>query len=329
MTFPNKRIEKYFTLYQELLSFSGVSWWLIDLEDNSNVFYCNSNMRDMFSLDSSTLQHSVSKTCPIAGDYNKNIAVKDAHKAKRIFEDYCDLRLGRIDEYHNRFPYYDASQGEILYFTSKARAILRDDCGNAQLLFGIIERERTSAKLFKLSKLDALTGLNNRREFDSQLDFIINLARRERQLVSLIMCDIDCFKAYNDFLGHYQGDQCLIQVSQAIADVCVRSTDVVCRYGGEEFAIICYGQQESVSQLAEDIRLKIAELGIPHPRSKSKIVTLSLGFASCIPSNFTSAKEIIQKADLALYQAKTYGKNQCVAFDNQLVEQESQLTQQG
>ncbi|WP_299568306.1 GGDEF domain-containing protein [uncultured Shewanella sp.] len=316
MTFSNKRIEKYYTLYQELLSFSGVSWWLIDLEDNSNVFYCNSNMRDMFSLDSNTLQHSVSKTCPIAGDFNKNIAVKDAHKAKRIFEDYCDLRLGRIDEYHNRFPYYDASQGEILYFTSKARAILRDDCGNAQLLFGIIERERTSAKLFKLSKLDALTGLNNRREFDSQLDFIINLARREQQPISLILCDIDNFKVYNDMLGHYQGDQCLINVSQTIANVCARSTDVVCRYGGEEFAVICYGSHEDVASLAENIRANIESLELAHPEASDRVVTMSLGFTSCIPSNNTTARELIEKADAALYQAKQMGKNRCIEFNS-------------
>ncbi|WP_153913431.1 GGDEF domain-containing protein [Shewanella sp. TC10] len=317
MTFPNDRIEKYYNLYQELLNFSGVSWWIIDLQQDCNIYYCNESMQEMFSLDPNLQQHSVSKTCPIAGDYNKNIALKDSEKAQQILDEYQKLKSGAIDEYHNRFPYYDAKQNEVLYFTSKARAVVRDANGQAVLLFGLIEHERTSSKLFKLSKLDSLTGLNNRREFDSQLEFIINLARREQQLISLIMCDIDGFKAYNDMLGHYEGDQCLINISQAIANVCVRSTDVVCRYGGEEFAIICYGNHEDVAQLAEDIRFSIERLEIKHPKD-SKAVSLSLGYISCVPKRETTARELIEKADSALYQAKQTGKNRCIAFNSSI-----------
>ena len=88
MTFPNACIEKYYHLYQDLLNFSGVSWWLIDLSADSDTFYCNQSMCDMFFLDNHLTSHCVKKTCPIAGDYNKNIALKDAQKAQQIFDEY-------------------------------------------------------------------------------------------------------------------------------------------------------------------------------------------------------------------------------------------------
>ncbi|MFS1439336.1 GGDEF domain-containing protein [Shewanella sp. 10N.286.48.A6] len=314
MTFPNSCIEKYYHLYQNLFNFSGVSWWLIDLSEDSNIYYCNDSMCDMFALDKQLNHHSVKKTCPIAGDYNQNIAIKDSQKANKIRDDYLKLTNGVIEEFNNRFPYYDSRVDDVLYFTSKARAVLRDDKGNAIILFGVIECERTSAELFKLLKIDSLTGLNNRREFDSQLDFVINLAKREQKNVSLIMCDIDYFKAYNDSLGHYQGDQCLIKVAQCIARVCSRSTDVVCRYGGEEFAIICYGENVDTAALAEDIRKGVYELTIPHFQGAESLVTLSVGFVTMTPDADTTAREFIEKADSALYRAKDQGKNCSIEF---------------
>ncbi|WP_144213741.1 diguanylate cyclase [Shewanella donghaensis] len=319
MNFPNTCIEKYYRLYQDLLNFSGLSWWLIDLSEDSDTFYCNQSMCEMFSLEKLLTHHCVEKTFPIAGDYNKNIALKDAKKSQQIFDEYHSLKNGDIEEFHNRFPYYDAKLDEVFYFTSMARAILRDDSGKAIILFGIIEYERISTTLFKLSKLDCLTGLNNRREFDSHLDFIINLARREQQKVTLIMCDIDCFKLYNDFLGHYQGDQCLIKVAKCIAQTCHRSTDVVCRYGGEEFAIICYGELDDSAQLAEDVRQSVFDLNMSHPQASDAMVTLSVGFATIVPQTITTARELIEKADTALYKAKDSGRNLCVDFNYQVV----------
>lgn len=105
--FPNDRVSKYYRLCQELLDFSGVSWWLIDLEDNPGLFYCNTTMRNAFALDDNVVAHSVAKTCPIAGDYNQNIAIRSSKLAKQIFAEYHDLRYGKIDQYCNRFPYYD------------------------------------------------------------------------------------------------------------------------------------------------------------------------------------------------------------------------------
>lgn len=308
--FPNARVARYFQQCQELLSFSNLSWWIIDLEDNSDIFYCNDTMCTTFHLDPKQTQHSVSKTCPIAGDYNKYIAVSNSKKAQEIFDEYRELRLNSLDEYCNRFPYYDEQQDKVLYFSSRAKALLRNEDGQAALLFGIIEPELASEELYKQASTDGLTGLKNRREFDSQLTFLINLARREQRFVSLILCDIDNFKPYNDTLGHYAGDECLISIANSIMQTSNRTTDVICRYGGEEFAIITYGDEEAVSILAEQIRLDVSHLNIPHPASKLGTVTISCGYVSVVPNAETTPKSLIEKADCGLYLAKERGRNQ-------------------
>ncbi|MDA0146685.1 hypothetical protein OCT63_20955, partial [Vibrio sp. RW] len=118
--FPNSRIEKYYQQCDELLNFSGLSWWIIDLEDDPDTFYCNRTMCDTFYLNPDLTAHSVSKTCPIAGDYNKHIAIKSTAKAQKIFNDYRELKDNTLNEYQNRFPYYDEVQDKVLYFTSRA-----------------------------------------------------------------------------------------------------------------------------------------------------------------------------------------------------------------
>ncbi|MCG7587761.1 hypothetical protein, partial [Photobacterium sp. OFAV2-7] len=105
--FPNARVERYYHLYDELLSLSGFSWWIIVLSDNPDVFYCNNAMCDMFNLDSSLVQHSVARTCPIAGDYNNNIAIQNNKVAQSVLHEFNQLRLSKQDEYFNMFPYYD------------------------------------------------------------------------------------------------------------------------------------------------------------------------------------------------------------------------------
>ncbi len=314
--FPNTRIEKYYRQCEEILEFSNLSWWIIDLEDDPDVFYCNQAMCETFHLNPSQTQHSVSKTCPIAGDYNKYIAINSSKKAQKVFDDYRELRLNTLNEYCNRFPYYDEKADKVLYFSSRAKALIRNKSGQAALLFGIIEPEIASEKLFKQAVTDSLTGLKNRREFDSQLTFLINLARREKRFVSLILCDIDHFKLYNDRLGHYAGDECLIQIADSISKSSDRITDIVCRYGGEEFAVIAYGDEKEASILAENIRHDIAALAIPNPETELGIVTISTGYVSIIPKPNTTAKTLIEKADCGLYLAKRGGRNRSTSCED-------------
>lgn len=312
--FPNKRIEEFYHLYERLLTFTNLSWWIIDLGYDPNIFYCNKTMCKTFSLNEEIAQHSVTHTCPIAGDYNKNIATRSSAKAKQIFNEYHQLRKGFIDEYSNNFPYYDSETNETSYFSSRARALVKDKSGNATVLFGIIEPERTTEELHKKVKTDSLTDLFNRREFDFQIEFLFNLAIRENHNISLIMCDIDHFKQYNDNLGHYAGDECLIQIAHAISTTCVRSSEIACRYGGEEFAIIVFGGEKDASYLAEVIRKKVYVMAIPHPALNNTPVTLSVGYYSFTPDPTSSPKFLIECADKALYEAKEIGKNTCVQF---------------
>jgi diguanylate cyclase (GGDEF)-like protein len=313
--FPNKQIEEFYLLYEKLLNFTNLSWWIIDLEDNSDLFYCNKTMCQTFSLDINLTQHSVSQTCPIAGDYNSNIAMKSSAKAIQIFDEYHQLREGIIEEYSNSFPYFNSELNETQFFSSRARALVKHQSGRAALLFGIIEPEAISKELYLSAKTDSLTGIYNRREFDSQLEFLINLALRENHHISLVFCDIDHFKQFNDTLGHYAGDECIVQVAHSIMRKCVRATNIPCRYGGDEFAIIVYGDEIEVAHLAESIRMEVNNMVIT-PLVQDKLsVTLSVGFCSLIPDKTTTSKVLIEQADAALYKAKLNGRNNCVQFE--------------
>ncbi|MDA0147727.1 GGDEF domain-containing protein [Vibrio sp. LaRot3] len=312
--FPNERVEALYKASEQLLNFSKLSWWIIDLDDCPNLFYCNQTMRDTFTLDSSTIAHSVQQVCPIAGDYNSNVAIKCSDKAKKIFEDYQQLKSGQIDEYMNSFPYFDPISRKTLYFTSRARVLETNESGNASLLFGIIEPETLSEQMYSMAKLDGLTNLYNRREFDSKLRLLINVARREQKPVSLVMLDVDHFKAYNDVLGHCAGDECLRKIAKTIKLQCDQNGDIACRYGGEEFAAIVYGDANQAKQLAESIRAAVIACQISHPKVDSDIVTISSGCCTVYPTQSTTPQTLIKCADSALYRAKNEGRNRAVTF---------------
>jgi diguanylate cyclase (GGDEF)-like protein len=309
--FANKQIEKYYRQCETLLNFTGVSWWIIDLEEAPDVFYCNKTMCDTFHL-GNDIQHSISKTCPIAGDYNKFIAIKSSVSAQEIYKEYDDLKNNKIAEYDNRFPYYDETKDKVLYFSSRAKALVRNEFGKAILLLGIIEPEAVNEELYKQASIDSLTGLKNRRAFDSQLQFMLNLAKRERRTISLLMFDIDHFKEYNDCLGHYSGDLCLMKIAGLLTKSCCRETDIVCRYGGEEFAIVTYGDSHNTLRLAENVRRCVYESNIPHPKVASGRVTVSAGYISVLADEQTTPRSLIESADCGLYLAKRKGRDQSI-----------------
>jgi diguanylate cyclase (GGDEF)-like protein len=122
--------------------------------------------------------------------------------------------------------------------------------------------------------------------------------------------DVDNFKRYNDHYGHLAGDECLRRISAALAD-CVRSTDLVCRYGGEEFAAIMPGAGvEVLEMVGERFRSAVAELGIPHVESQAGHVTISVDAASAGPQPMDPVEELVARADSALYEAKRAGRDQ-------------------
>ncbi|WP_316896893.1 diguanylate cyclase [Pseudodesulfovibrio indicus] len=173
------------------------------------------------------------------------------------------------------------------------------------------ELERLARKLERMSNQDGLTGLANRRCFDDTLirEWVRN--GREDRPVGLLMIDIDHFKAYNDALGHVDGDGCLRAVAEAIRAATNRPGDLVARYGGEEFAIILPATDyDGARVVAENIHAALAKSCLAHPKSRVACnVTVSIGVASGIPSIETTPEHLIQAADRALYQAKQSGRN--------------------
>lgn len=161
------------------------------------------------------------------------------------------------------------------------------------------------SKLKQQTIIDSLTLINNRRYLDSYYHREFLRAKRINSSLSVIMCDIDYFKAYNDFYGHTAGDACLKDVAQALKDVLKRPGDLVARYGGEEFVIILPDTPlEGVRSVAELLRAKIEALQIPHQKSKvSKYVTMSFGCAT-YDGEKISKTNFLEKADKAMYRAK-------------------------
>ena len=177
--------------------------------------------------------------------------------------------------------------------------------------------KQAAKKLEHLATVDELTQVYNRRYFNEYLDREWRRLARERKFISLIICDVDYFKLYNDYYYHQAGDKCLYEVAQCINKIVKRPADLVARFGGEEFAIIlsntnCLGAEKVAKELCEAIEA----LKIPHCGSDcSDYVTLSLGVATTIPTSPVLPKTLIHAADKALYKAKTAGRNRFYLSD--------------
>ncbi|WP_260260850.1 GGDEF domain-containing protein [Vibrio intestinalis] len=175
--------------------------------------------------------------------------------------------------------------------------------------------EEANQELERLSFVDGLTQISNRRRFDEQLETLWHLHVREKQPLTVMLCDIDDFKGFNDLYGHQKGDEALIAVAKVFRQVVSRSSDCVARYGGEEFGFILPNTTASGAKLvAERIHDEVRKLDIPHASSMvNELLTVSLGFVSAFPHPDDSCESIVALADSALYQAKADGRNQtCV-----------------
>jgi diguanylate cyclase (GGDEF)-like protein len=166
-------------------------------------------------------------------------------------------------------------------------------------------------KLSELALTDPLTGLANRRCFDAALLAEYERAAREQQPLALLIVDIDHFKAFNDTRGHAAGDECLKTVACTLRDHCSRPGDLVCRWGGEEFAIVLPGNdRQGAAHVARELVEVVAALRLDHGNSgAASHVTISVGTASVMPAGAFDAQDLVRSADEALYAAKHSGRN--------------------
>ncbi|WP_020167353.1 MULTISPECIES: GGDEF domain-containing protein [Methylotenera] len=203
--------------------------------------------------------------------------------------------------------------------------VIRNPNGEVESLVGfmfdISERKETEEKLITLQKKleefsfkDGLTGVANRRMFDSILEVEWLNARRNSQPLSIIMLDIDYFKQYNDHYGHIQGDDCLKRVAQVLNSAATRSRDFCARFGGEEFVIVLPETDEiAAKKVAERCHQLIFKEQILHAKSEiSQILTISIGVGTLIPESEESALAFIHEVDRRLYQAKQSGRNRII-----------------
>lgn len=173
--------------------------------------------------------------------------------------------------------------------------------------------KEANEQLERLSALDGLTGVANRRCFDQTIQREWTRLQRTKDFLSLIMCDVDFFKLFNDTYGHHDGDDCLKLVARALKGTARRGGDCVARYGGEEFAVIMpVTGKKSANYIAEKIRQNVEKRAIAHSKSTvAPFVTLSLGVATIVPDDQGTPELLIKCADQALYLAKSSGRN-CV-----------------
>jgi diguanylate cyclase (GGDEF)-like protein len=179
------------------------------------------------------------------------------------------------------------------------------------------QRERelvaTNDRLTVMASIDMLSGLANRRGFQSRLDFEWMKAQQYRCELSLLMIDVDHFKLYNDSYGHPEGDACLTRIGEALAGIAGDTLGFAGRYGGEEFCLLLPNTSpQRALEIGETVRASVQGLGLPHITSSHRTVTVSVGVAATLPSDTQTPGDLIEAADAALYAAKHRGRNTVV-----------------
>ena len=195
-------------------------------------------------------------------------------------------------------------------FTPLARAF---NAMAAQLSQRERELVATNDRLTVIASIDMLSGLANRRGFQSRLDFEWMKAQQYNSELSLLMIDVDHFKLYNDTYGHPEGDACLTRLGEALAGIAADTMGFAGRYGGEEFCLLLPNtDSQKALAIGETVRAAVQSLGIPHGTSSHKTVTVSVGLATTLPSDMQRPGDLIEAADAALYAAKHRGRNTVV-----------------
>lgn len=230
------------------------------------------------------------------------------------------LRLDRTVVHEDELSLLEAGvndlQGKLSIYLERQSQNERDLAAHRDRLADMVaertaELQAVNARLEEQSRSDPLTGLANRRHFDEMKEIEFRRALRLGQPLTVLMCDVDFFKNYNDTYGHAMGDRCLQMVAEALTGVFARAGELVARIGGEEFAVLLPGTDTGQARAtAERLRERLAERAIKHASSPiAPHVTLSIGVAQFDPQTMDSFEQLLQCADQALYRAKHLGRD--------------------
>lgn len=224
------------------------------------------------------------------------------------------FRVGAND-YLVKLPDAVELAARIRYHSNAYLAQLQRDEAYRALRRSQQDLMETNLELQRLTNVDGLTGLSNRRYLNESLETEWKHAGRIKAPVSILMIDIDHFKLYNDNYGHLAGDEVLNRVAAVVGNACRRNTDVAARFGGEEFALVLPSMSGADAMAAaRNLAIEVEALRIPHATSStSDWVTISVGAATMIPNRADSFESLVAAADKALYEAKRTGRNRAVA----------------
>ncbi len=306
----NTDLENYREQLQKIYEYAPVGIYKADMD--GELILANSELAWMLGFDSTEILIN-NKTMNIFNIFASNIKAQE-------FEEY----LKETDEV-NRFRCQLNKKNGAALWTLLYAKIVRDIDYRVVAFNGFVidisetiraenALKKANEKLTLLSVQDGLTKIPNRRKFDDFLSIEWERHQREKNELTVIICDIDFFKFYNDTYGHQEGDDCLIKVAKAIKNTIFRPADLAARYGGEEFAVVLpQTNADGALKVAENLNKCIENLRLEHTSSKiAEYVTLSVGASSTIPNSDTSFEDLLQKADEALYEAKDTGRNKAV-----------------
>ncbi len=253
------------------------------------------------------------------GDYDSRIEVVSQDETSELaarFNEMATTVRNHIDTLHHSEQQVRQRTAELeianrLLALAKEAAEAQSESLEAKVNERTAALEEANRRLSELTVTDALTGLANRRRFDTVFADEWSRGYRSRQPLAIVMLDIDYFKLYNDHYGHQAGDECLRAVAQVLQTSARRAGDLVARYGGEEFVVVAADADVSTArELAETMRRSVERLAMPHEVSDAaRVVTVSLGIAVVVPSEHTQAARLLHLADDALYRAKKDGRN--------------------
>jgi diguanylate cyclase (GGDEF)-like protein/PAS domain S-box-containing protein len=252
----------------------------------------------------------------LGGSYRDLVHPDDLGEWKSLLADSRIGTTGKILQYRCRKKdgsylwmesnlrlYHDPTTGTPFGFVNVVRDISGRKAAEEDL-------EKAFRLVESLASLDGLTEIANRRRLDQVLEHEWRLATRTVSDISLLLIDVDHFKAYNDIYGHLAGDDCLRRLAKVILEMVARPSDLVARYGGEEFAVVLPNTPPTgAMQVADRIRAAVQELDMPHEGNTHRVVTVSIGCATQTPEMDSKLDGLIDAADHALYRAKNAGRN--------------------